>query len=161
MCGVQLDSVGTTLGSCALPLPGFDIRVLDESGAEAPPGEMGSIAIKLPLPPGFMRSIYNNDDKFVSAYLDEFPGYYSAGDAGFKDDDGYLHIMTRTDDIINVAEHRLSTGALEEERQAHPEVVECAISAPALSLPAARRPCGKSRRPLHAKTAKGTRSRPT
>lgn len=127
MTGVQLEDVGTRLGSCGLALPGYDMKVLDDAGAEVAANEMGSIAIKLPLPPGFMTTLYNNEARFKSAYLDDFPGYYSAGDAGFRDDDGYLHIMTRTDDIINVAGHRLSTGALEEACSEHPMVVECAV----------------------------------
>ena len=127
MCGVQLDDVRTTLGSCSLPLPGYDICVLDPEGNEVEDGEMGSIAIKMPLPPGFMTTLYNNDKRYEEAYLSEFPGYYSAGDAGFRDANGYLHIMSRTDDIINVAGHRLSTGALEEACSDHPEVVECAV----------------------------------
>ncbi|KAH8061009.1 synthetase [Aureococcus anophagefferens] len=126
MCGVQFDDVGTALGSCALPLPGYDLRVLDAGGAEVARGDMGSIAIKCPLPPGFMTTLYEDDARFREAYLDEFPGYYSAGDAGYRDEHGYFHILTRTDDIINVAGHRLSTGALEEAIQAHPRVVECA-----------------------------------
>jgi len=127
MCGMQFEDVGTRLGSCGLPLPGFDIQVLDEAGAELGPDEMGSVAIKLPLPPGFMTTLYENDERFVESYLDEFPGYYSAGDAGFRDADGYLHVMTRTDDVINVSGRRLSTGALEEACGAHPRVVECAV----------------------------------
>lgn len=126
MCGVQFDDVGTALGSCALPLPGYDLRVLDAGGAEVARGDMGSIAIKCPLPPGFMTTLYEDDARYREAYLDEFPGYYSAGDAGYRDEHGYFHILTRTDDIINVAGHRLSTGALEEAIQAHPRVVECA-----------------------------------
>ena len=127
MCGVQLEDVGTTLGSCSLPLPGYDMTVLGEEGEEVGDGEMGSIAIKMPLPPGFMTTLYNNDARYESAYLAEFPGYYSAGDAGFRDSNGYLHIMSRTDDIINVAGHRLSTGALEEACSDHADVVECAV----------------------------------
>ena len=127
MCGVQLQGVGTTLGSCSLPLPGYDMAVLDADGNELPAERMGSIAIRMPLPPGFMTTLYNNDARYESAYLKEFPGYYSAGDAGFRDSNGYLHIMSRTDDIINVAAHRLSTGALEEVCSGHGEVVECAV----------------------------------
>lgn len=127
MCGMQLESVGTVPGSCGLPLPGFDIVVLDPSGAPLPTGQMGSIAIRLPLPPGFMTTLLNNNQRYVEAYLTEFPGYYSAGDAGFMDDNGYIHIMARTDDVLNVAGHRLSTGALEEACLTHPRVVECAV----------------------------------
>lgn len=126
MCGMQLEGVGTTRGSCALPLPGYDMQVLcPESGVQLPDGEMGSIAIKLPLPPGFMTTLFNNDARYLEAYMSEFPGYYSAGDAGFRDSNGYLHIMSRTDDIINVAGHRLSTGALEEACLAHDQVTRC------------------------------------
>lgn len=127
MCGMQFEDVGTALGSCGLPLPGFDMRVLGEDGKEVRKGEMGSIAIRMPLPPGFMTTLYNNDPRFESAYLSEFPGFYSAGDAGFRDANGYLHIMSRTDDIINVAAHRLSTGMLEEVCCSHKDVVECAV----------------------------------
>eukprot|EP00039_Didymoeca_costata_P001490 m.52921 g.52921 ORF g.52921 m.52921 type:complete len:681 (-) comp10828_c1_seq4:67-2109(-) len=128
MCGMQLEGVGTVPGSCGLPLPGYNMQVLDpETGEECEAGKTGSIAIKLPLPPGFMATLFNNDDRFVEAYMREFPGFYSAGDAGFKDEMGYLHIMSRTDDIINVAGHRLSSGALEEACLIHEQVVECAV----------------------------------
>mmetsp|Transcript_5337 Transcript_5337/g.10175 ORF Transcript_5337/g.10175 Transcript_5337/m.10175 type:complete len:291 (+) Transcript_5337:3-875(+) len=127
MCGMQLEEVGTVPGSCGLPLPGFDMRVLDGKGEEVEVDEMGSIAIKLPLPPGFMTTVLGSHERFVESYLTEFDGYYSAGDAGFKDENGYLHIMERTDDAINVAGHRLSTGLLEETVLTHPHVPECAV----------------------------------
>lgn len=88
---------------------------------------MGNIALRLPLPPGFMTTLWQNDDRFKEAYMSEFPGFYSASDAGFRDEQGYLHIMTRTDDILNVAGHRLSSGALEEACLEHADVVECAV----------------------------------
>jgi propionyl-CoA synthetase len=100
---------------------------LDEGGHEAPPNKIGSIVIKLPLPPSCLPTLWNNDEGFVKSYLSTFPGYYTTADAGFKDEDGYLWIMSRTDDIINVAGHRLSTGGMEEVLAAHPDVAECAV----------------------------------
>jgi propionyl-CoA synthetase len=114
-------------GSCTKPVPGYDIRVLADDARELPPGEIGSIAIKLPLPPGCLPTLWNNDEGYRKAYLARFPGYYLTADAGYKDEDGYLWVMTRTDDIINVAGHRLSTGALEEVLASHPDVAECAV----------------------------------
>ena len=114
-------------GSCGLAVPGFDVRVLDEAGNEVAAGETGSVAIKTPLPPGCLPTLWNNDDGFVDTYLTAFPGYYSTADAGFKDEDGYLWIMSRTDDIINVAGHRLSTGGMEEVLASHQDVAECAV----------------------------------
>jgi propionyl-CoA synthetase len=90
-------------------------------------GQIGALAVKLPLPPGALTTLWQADDKFVAAYLDTFPGYYQTADAGFVDDDGYIHVMTRTDDIINVAAHRLSTGEIEEVLASHPDVAECAV----------------------------------
>ena len=114
-------------GSPTLPMPGYDVHILDESGKEVPAGKMGSIAIKLPLPPGALPTLWHADDRFRDGYLSEFKGYYSTSDAGFRDDDGYLYIMGRTDDIINVAGHRLSTGGMEEVLSSHPSVAECAV----------------------------------
>ena len=114
-------------GSCGLAVPGYDVRVLDDAGNEVAAGKSGSIAIKTPLPPGCLPTLWNNDDGFVDTYLSAFPGYYSTADAGFKDEDGYLWIMSRTDDIINVAGHRLSTGGMEEVLAAHQDVAECAV----------------------------------
>ena len=114
-------------GSCGRAVPGFDVRVLDEAGNEVAAGETGSVAIKTPLPPGCLPTLWNNDDGFVDTYLTAFPGYYSTADAGFKDEDGYLWIMSRTDDIINVAGHRLSTGGMEEVLASHQDVAECAV----------------------------------
>ena len=114
-------------GSCGKAVPGYDVRVLDDEGAEVADNQIGNIAIKLPLPPGCLPTLWNKDDEYVESYLDTYPGYYKTADAGFKDDDGYLWIMSRTDDIINVAGHRLSTGALEEVLAAHADVAECAV----------------------------------
>jgi propionyl-CoA synthetase len=115
-------------GSPTRPVPGYDVRVLDEDGTEIPAGETGHVAIKLPLPPGCLRTLWENDAGFEKAYLERFPGYYQTADAGHIDEDGYLWIMARTDDIINVAGHRLSTGAMEEVIAGHPDVAECAVT---------------------------------
>jgi propionyl-CoA synthetase len=114
-------------GSCTKPVPGYDVRVLGDDGRELPSGQIGSIVVKLPLPPGCLPTLWNNDEGYRKAYLARFPGYYLTADAGYKDEDGYLSVMTRTDDIINVAGHRLSTGALEEVLASHPNVAECAV----------------------------------
>lgn len=114
-------------GSPTMPMPGYDVQILDESGKEVPAGKMGSIAIKLPLPPGALPTLWQQDDRFAESYLSEFKGYYSTSDAGYRDEDGYLYIMGRTDDIINVAGHRLSTGGMEEVLSSHPSVAECAV----------------------------------
>ncbi|KAL1503528.1 hypothetical protein AB1Y20_012008 [Prymnesium parvum] len=127
IAGIQLDEVGGKPGSTSLPLPGYDVRVLDETGAEAARGKLGSLAIRLPLPPGTMRTLYNSDARCRESYFDRFPGFYCAGDAGVLDEDGYIHVMERTDDVINCAGHRLSTGALEEVVAAHRSVAECAV----------------------------------
>jgi propionyl-CoA synthetase len=108
-------------------VPGYDVQVLDHTGAQKAAGEMGALAIKLPLPPGTFTTLWNAEDRFVEAYFKTFPGYYETGDAGYIDDDGYVFVMARTDDVINVAGHRLSTGALEEVLAAHPDVAECAV----------------------------------
>ena len=114
-------------GSCTKPVPGYDVRALDDDGRELSPGQIGSIVVKLPLPPGCLPTLWNNDEGYRKAYLARFRGYYLTADAGYKDEDGYLWVMTRTDDIINVAGHRLSTGALEEVLASHPDVAECAV----------------------------------
>ncbi|MAT97107.1 MAG: propionyl-CoA synthetase [Anaerolineaceae bacterium] len=114
-------------GSATVPVPGYDVRILDVYEEEAEPGQIGSIVIKLPLPPGCLPTLWHNEEGYKQTYLSNFPGYYSTADAGFKDEDGYLWIMSRTDDIINVAGHRLSTGAMEEVLAAHPDVAECAV----------------------------------
>ena len=114
-------------GSCTKAVPGYDVRVLGEDGRETSPGHVGNIVIRLPLPPGCLPTLWNNDAGFRESYLSTYPGYYQTADAGYKDEDGYLWIMSRTDDIINVAGHRLSTGALEEVLASHPNVAECAV----------------------------------
>jgi propionyl-CoA synthetase len=114
-------------GSCGKPVPGYDVRVLDDEGTELADNQIGNIVIKLPLPPGCLRTLWNKDAEYVESYLETYPGYYKTADAGYKDEDGYLWIMSRTDDIINVAGHRLSTGALEEVLAAHADVAECAV----------------------------------
>jgi propionyl-CoA synthetase len=114
-------------GSPTKAVPGYDVRVLSEDNRELPAGQIGSIAIKLPLPPGCLPTLWNNDAGYQSSYLTRHPGHYLTGDAGYKDEDGYLYIMSRVDDIINVAGHRLSTGAMEEVLASHPDVAECAV----------------------------------
>jgi len=106
---------------------GYDIRVLSEENAEMPAGQIGSIAVKLPLPPGCLPTLWHNDAGYEKSYLVKHPGFYLTGDAGYRDEDGYLYIMSRVDDIINVAGHRLSTGAMEEVLSGHPDVAECAV----------------------------------
>ena len=115
------------LGSTNKPIPGYDIRVLDGDGTEVADGDAGNICVKLPMPPGVAWSIWNNNERYVSSYLDAFPGYYHTGDGGYKDDDGYIYITGRTDDVINVSGHRLSTGEMEEVVSAHSAVAECAV----------------------------------
>jgi propionyl-CoA synthetase len=124
---VGLGQLPIKYGSPTVPMPGYDVRVLDEQCHEVPAGKMGSIVIKLPLPPGCLPTLWQADDRFKESYLTEFPGHYKTADAGFKDEDGYLYIMGRTDDIINVAGHRLSTGGMEEVLSAHKDVAECAV----------------------------------
>jgi propionyl-CoA synthetase len=114
-------------GSCAVPVPGYDVRVLSDEGAEVRAGDTGNIVIRLPLPPGCAPTLWNNERGFQASYLNAYPGYYLTADAGIRDEDGYLWIMSRTDDVINVAGHRLSTGAMEEVLAGHPEVAECAV----------------------------------
>ena len=114
-------------GSPTKAVPGYDVRVLGEDNQEMPAGQIGSIAVKLPMPPGCLPTLWNNDAGFEKSYLTRHPGYYLTGDAGYQDEDGYLYIMSRVDDIINVAGHRLSTGAMEEVLSAHPDVAECAV----------------------------------
>ena len=114
-------------GSPTVAMPGYDVQIVGADGHPVPANEMGNIVIKLPLAPGNLPGLWQNDARFKSSYLDEFPGYYQTGDAGYMDENGYLYIMSRTDDIINVAGHRLSTGAMEEVLAAHPDVAECAV----------------------------------
>ncbi len=114
-------------GSGGKAAPGYDVVALDEAGQEVPRGQIGSLAVRLPLPPSCLPTLWNADDRFREAYLETFPGYYSTADAGMVDADGYVWVMSRTDDIINVAGHRLSTGAMEEVLASHPDVAECAV----------------------------------
>ena len=114
-------------GSPTVAMPGYDVRIVDEQVKEVPAGKMGSIVVKLPLPPSCLPTLWQQDERFKESYLAEFPGYYKTADAGFKDEDGYLFIMGRTDDIINVAGHRLSTGGMEEVLAGHQDVAECAV----------------------------------
>lgn len=124
---VGLGMLQVKYGSPGVPMPGWDIQVLDDAGHPVKRGTLGNVVAKLPLPPGALPTLWNADARFRSAYLEEFPGYYKTADAGIIDDDGYLFIMARTDDIINVAGHRLSTGAMEEVLAEHPDVAECAV----------------------------------
>ncbi len=122
-----IEELPVKLGSPSVPMPGYDMHVLDEGGHEVKPGELGAIVIKLPLPPGCLPTLWHAEERFLKSYLDHFPGYYETGDAGMIDEDGYLYIMARTDDVINVAGHRLSTGAMEEVLSDHADVAECAV----------------------------------
>jgi propionyl-CoA synthetase len=108
-------------------MPGYQVDIVDESAKPVPANTMGSIVIKLPMPPACLPTLWQQDERFKESYLNEFPGYYKTADAGFKDDDGYVYVMGRTDDIINVAGHRLSTGGMEEVLSGHPDVAECAV----------------------------------
>ena len=122
-----LEKLPIKVGSPSVAMPGYDVQVLDEGGNQMPAGELGAIAIKLPLPPGTLPTLWNAEERFKKSYLTTFDGYYETGDAGMLDEDGYLYIMSRTDDVINVAGHRLSTGAMEEVIANHPDVAECAV----------------------------------
>ena len=122
-----LEPLPVKIGSPSVPMPGYDVQVLDEAGHPVAAGTLGAIAIKLPLPPGTLPNLWNAEERFLKSYLNNFPGYYETGDAGYIDEDGYVYIMARTDDVINVAGHRLSTGAMEEVLAAHPDVGECAV----------------------------------
>jgi propionyl-CoA synthetase len=115
------------IGSPAVPMPGYEVRVLDEGGHPVSPCTLGAIAIKLPLPPGTLPTLWNAEERYRKSYLNHFPGHYETGDAGYIDDDGYIYVMARTDDVINVAGHRLSTGAMEEVLASHKDVAECAV----------------------------------
>jgi propionyl-CoA synthetase len=129
ICGnpVGLTAFPVKPGSATKPMPGYDVRILDEEGQEVPPGRTGSIAVRLPLPPGTLTTLWKDDEGFKRAYLSRFPGYYLSGDGGYKDEEGYCFVMGRIDDVINVAGHRLSTGAIEEVLASHPDVAECAV----------------------------------
>ena len=122
-----LEALPVKIGSPTVAMPGYDVQILDEAGHPVAPGTLGAIAVKLPLPPGTLPTLWQAEDRFKKSYLTTFPGYYETGDAGMIDEDGYLYIMARTDDVINVAGHRLSTGAMEEVLAGHPDVAECAV----------------------------------
>ena len=122
-----IESLPVKHGSPTVPVPGYDVRILGEDGQEMPTGETGHIVLKLPLPPGCLKTLWQNDAGFAKAYLERFPGYYQTADAGYRDEDGYVWVMARTDDIINVAGHRLSTGAMEEVLASHTDIAECAV----------------------------------
>ncbi len=122
-----IEQMPVKIGSPSVAMPGYDVQILGEDGHPMPAGELGAIAVKLPLPPGTLPTLWNAEERFKSSYLNTFPGYYETGDAGMIDEDGYLYIMARTDDVINVAGHRLSTGAMEEVLASHPDVAECAV----------------------------------
>jgi propionyl-CoA synthetase len=129
ICGnpVGLGMLPVKHGSPTVPMPGYDVRIVDESCHEVPANTMGSIVVKLPLPPSCLPTLWQQDARFTESYLADFPGYYKTADAGFLDPDGYLYVMGRTDDIINVAGHRLSTGGMEEVLASHQDVAECAV----------------------------------
>lgn len=131
---VGIEKLPLKPGSPTKAVPGYDVRILDYNAQEVPFGEEGVIAVKLPLPPGCLSTLWQKDDHYVQSYLTDFKGYYSTGDNGFKDKDGYLFVMGRIDDIINVAGHRLSTGGMEEVVAGHPDVAECAVVGVADSL---------------------------
>jgi propionyl-CoA synthetase len=122
-----LEQLPVKPGSPTVPVPGYDVQVLAPDGEQTPPGTEGAIAIKLPLPPGTLPTVWGDDTRFLKSYMERFPGYYHTGDGGLIDDNGYVFVMGRTDDVINVAGHRLSTGSMEEVLGAHPDVAECAV----------------------------------
>ena len=129
ICGnpVGLGQLPVKYGSPTVPMPGYDLQVLDAAGKPVAAGDTGTLAIKLPLPPGALPTLWGNDERFRKSYVSDFPGYYSTSDAGFIDDDGYAYVMARTDDVINVAGHRLSTGQMEEVIAKHKDVAETAV----------------------------------
>jgi propionyl-CoA synthetase len=124
---VGIEQLPVKHGSPTKPAPGWDVRVVDENCGEAKRGDIGALVCKLPLPPGSLPTLWNADDRYVKSYLCAYPGYYQTGDAGYMDADGYVYVMARTDDVINVAGHRLSTGGMEEVLAGHPDVAECAV----------------------------------
>ena len=136
-----LEQLPIKAGSATVPVPGFSLAVVDGNGTELSAGEEGNIVLRLPLPPGTLTTLWGSDDRFRSSYLEIFPGCYATGDSGYVDDDGYVFVMGRTDDVINVSGHRLSTGAMEQIVATHPAVAECAVIGVADSLKG-QRPCG-------------------
>jgi propionyl-CoA synthetase len=129
ICGdpVGIEFFPVKPGSATKPMPGYDVHVVDDEGKDCAPGQTGAIAIKLPLPPGTLPTLWRDDEGYKRAYLSRFPDHYLTGDGGYFDEDGYLFVMGRIDDVINVAGHRLSTGAMEEVLASHPDVAECAV----------------------------------
>ncbi|WP_292959438.1 propionyl-CoA synthetase [Neptuniibacter sp. UBA6509] len=129
ICGnmTGIETLEPKAGSATVPISGFDVQILDPEGNQLPPGEQGAIGIKLPMPPSCLPTVWGDHERFRTGYLSDFPGYYCSGDGGYKDEDGYVFIMGRTDDVINVAGHRLSTGEMEEIVADHPAVAECAV----------------------------------
>ncbi|MFJ7751296.1 acetate--CoA ligase [Arthrobacter sp. NPDC097144] len=136
-----LEQLPVKAGSATVPVPGFSLAIVDGSGAEVPAGQEGNIVLRLPLPPGTLTTLWGSDDRFRSSYLEIFEGCYTTGDSGYVDEDGYVFVMGRTDDVINVSGHRLSTGAMEQIVASHPAVAECAVIGVADSLKG-QRPCG-------------------
>jgi len=124
---IGIEQLPVKEGSATRPAPGWDVHVLNNDGEDVSPGTVGSIACRLPLPPGTLPGFWQADERYRAAYLTRYPGFYETGDAGYIDEDGYIFVMSRTDDIINVAGHRLSTGAIEEVLAAHSDVAECAV----------------------------------
>jgi propionyl-CoA synthetase len=124
---VGIERLPVKPGSATRPVAGWDVQVVDPNGRPVGAGEMGSLVCRLPLPPGTLTTLWNADARYQQTYLSEYPGYYKTADAGFIDEDGYVHVMTRTDDVINIAGHRLATGAVEEVLSSHPDVAECAV----------------------------------
>ena len=124
---VGLGQFPAKYGACAAPVPGYEVVILDHDGNPVPRGTLGDMVIRHPLPPGTMSTLYNNDERYVDEYLTRHPGYYNTTDAAYFDDDGYLHIMGRTDDVINTAGHRLSTGSMEEILMDHEDVTDCCV----------------------------------
>lgn len=129
ICGnpVGLEALPLKAGSPTVPIPGYDVEILDPLGQPVPRGHEGTIAVRLPLPPGTLSTLWGSDERFRSSYLETFEGFYTTGDSGYMDEDGYVFVMGRTDDIINVSGHRLSTGAMEQALSGHPQVAECAV----------------------------------
>ena len=124
---VGLGQLPVKRGSATVAMPGFDVQVLDDAGHPVESGKLGNIVVKLPLPPSCLPTLWHADERFAAGYLDEFPGYFKTSDAGYRDEDGYVFVMGRTDDVINVAGHRLATGAMEEVLASHKDVAECAV----------------------------------
>lgn len=114
-------------GGCCAAVPGYDVHILDENGQDVGSNKLGDMALKLPLPPGTLTTLYKNDDRYVKEYLKKHPGFYDTMDAAYRDEENYIHIVGRLDDVINVAGHRLSTGSMEECLMNHPDVVDCAV----------------------------------